>query len=143
MSIIKPVVNSKYRGTEVYEKVRKKLAEIAQTDGSTMTYVDVANVMGINPRNPNIGSIIGTIVGAISEDEDNLGRPMLSALVVNKAGRLAGRPSKGFYELAEKLGKLGRGSSETAQLQFWEEECRYVYSFYKPLRRTPVSRTPV
>ena len=46
---------------------------------------------------------VGHLVGEISEDEHNAGRPMLSALVVEKD---TGMPSSGFYDLARELGLL-------------------------------------
>jgi len=132
MAIMKPIVKTKHRGTKEYEKAYDKLKETARAGpGSTITYVEVAEVMGINPKNPHIGGIIGTIVGAMSEDEDNLGKPLLSAIVVNKSGDLAGKPGPGFYELAELLGRLKPGTTDEEKSDFWKEELKRIYATYK------------
>jgi hypothetical protein len=70
-----------------------------------------------------MGAEIGALIGEISEDEVNLGRPMLSALVIN----VKGSPGPGFYGWAEDLGKLKGGESKADQRNFWEAEKKAVY----------------
>jgi hypothetical protein len=43
------------------------------------------------------------LLGEISEEENDAGRGMISALVVHKAGDM--QPGPGFFELADHLGK--------------------------------------
>ncbi|MBM4301472.1 MAG: hypothetical protein FJ121_08055 [Deltaproteobacteria bacterium] len=110
-----PIVEGKHRGTPECLKAYEKLKEVAGARG-TIFYTEVAKIMGITTQNPNIGSIIGRIVGAMSEDEHDQNRPMLSAVVVN--GENAGKPGPGFLELAEQLGRLEGLTSQEKQ-DFW------------------------
>ena len=123
------IVRTKYRGTSEYQTAYEKLKEIARA-GSTIGYGEIAGILGIKP-NPHIGSIIGRIVGAMSEDEHDQGKPMISAVVVNKNGELAGKPGPGFCVLAEKLGKLEFGATEEEKDGFWKNELSSVYATYK------------
>jgi len=58
------------------------------------------------------------ILGEVSDDEDTMGRGMLSAYVVTAE---TGIPGAGFFELAEKLGR-----HVDDRLAFWVEEIRRV-----------------
>lgn len=58
------------------------------------------------------------ILGEVSDDEDSIGRGMLSAYVVTAE---TGIPGAGFFELAEKLGR-----HVDDRLAFWVEEIRRV-----------------
>lgn len=73
-----------------------------------------------------MGSEIGHLLGEISEDEVNAGRPMLSAVVVN----LSGKPGPGFFELARHLHRLNSGN-QTAEIHFWKEELKAVHNTWK------------
>jgi hypothetical protein len=66
------------------------------------------------------------ILGEISEEEDSLGRGMLSAYVVSAD---TGIPGGGFFELAEKLGRRADD-----RLAFWVEEIKRVDQVW---RRVP------
>jgi hypothetical protein len=75
---------------------------------------------------------LGEYLGAISQDEVNQGRPMLSAIAVNSQGK----PSKGFFDWAQQLGRF-IGGDATTQDAFWKREKEAVYktwqrSFDKP-----------
>src|SRR4051794_37241618 len=107
-----PIVNDKYRGTPKYFHVLSELIRAAQYRGTT-TYQDLAVIMGITVIGSYMGNETGKILGEISEDEFNAGRPMLSAVGVN----IHGIPSEGFYVLAERLGLLKAGKDRT---KFWE-----------------------
>jgi hypothetical protein len=58
------------------------------------------------------------ILGEVSDDEDSIGRGMLSAYVVTAE---TGIPGAGFFELAEKLGR-----HVDDRLAVWVEEIRRV-----------------
>jgi hypothetical protein len=124
-----PIVESRYRGTQEYKKAYEKLKEVARA-ASTIFYTEVAEIMDIDPHNPHIGPIIGRIVGAMSEDEHDQKRPMLSAVVVNKSGENAGKPGPGFLGLAEQLGRLEGLTSQEKQ-DFWGKELIAVYNTYR------------
>lgn len=63
------------------------------------------------------------ILGQISVSEHEQGRPLLSVLVVHKAGDM--QPGEGFFELAQ---ALGRNTSDV--LKAWIEEVRRVYQYW-------------
>ena len=92
------LVNSKYRGTREYALVYRELITAASYRG-TVTYQEIAAIMGLPLTGSHMAREVGLILGEISEDEVNNGRPMLSAVAVSKDGR----SSEGFFGLAESL----------------------------------------
>lgn len=67
------------------------------------------------------------ILGQVSMDEYQAGRPLLSVLVVHKTGDM--QPGEGFFELAE---SLGRDTSDV--LKAWIAEVQRVYQHWnKPV----------
>jgi hypothetical protein len=69
-----------------------------------------------------------SILGQISTEEHDQGRPLLSVLVVQKTGDM--QPGDGFFELAE---SLGRNTSNL--LEAWIVEVQKVYQYWnKPAR---------
>ena len=66
------------------------------------------------------------MLGEISQDELDQGRPMLSAIVVS----VRGSPGPGFFNLARGVGKLQDDSKEGEQ-RFWEEEKAAVYTAWQ------------
>lgn len=121
-----PVVEDKYRGSTKYMQVCAELIQAAQYRGVT-TYQAIAQIMGLHLTGSYMGSETGRILGEISEDELALGRPMLSAVAVSASGL----PGKGFFGLAEGLGKLPVGATEEEKQRFWEEEREAVYKAWQ------------
>jgi len=119
-------VPDKYRGSKDYHLVYCELIGAAQYRGLT-TYQAIAQIVGLPLKGNDMAAETGRVVGEISEDEFRQGRPMLSALVVGASGL----PGKGFFDLAEDLGKLPAGSTEEEQRLFWEEERDAVYHFWQ------------
>ena len=62
-----------------------------------------------------------TLLGEISEEENTLGRGMLSVVVVHKSGEKRGQPGDGFFKLAQELGRDTRDP-----LRFWATEFDHV-----------------
>lgn len=124
-----PVVTKRYRGTTKYFHVHGELVRAAQYRGLT-TYQDVAVILALPLTGSYMGSETGHILGEISEDEVQAGRPMLSAVAV----AVSGKPGPGFFGLARDLGKLRPGEDEQ---EFWVAEGERVYVAWKrPLRET-------
>ncbi len=115
----------KYRNTKEYHLVYTELIAAARYRG-TVTYQEIAKIMGLPMRGSYMGSQIGHILGEISEDEVKAGRPMLSAVAVN----VQGAASAGFFNLARELGKIG-GDSSDEETAFWEKEKAAVYETWK------------
>jgi len=122
-----PVVSDKYRGTKKYHLIYSELITAARYRG-TITYQEIAKIIGLPLKGNYMGAEIGHLLGEISEDEVNAGRPMLSSIAVN----VQGSPGSGFFELARSLGKLTEESKE-AENDFWEEESEAVYEIWKAI----------
>src|SRR5688572_18662696 len=75
----------------------------AAENRQTVTYGDVAAIMGLPPQGSHMGKVTGQILGAIVERERACGRPMLSAVAVSSTN---GMPGLGFYGLAEDYGLI-------------------------------------
>ncbi len=120
-----PVVSDKYRGSKEYLLVYCELIRAARYQGVT-TYQAIAELMGLPLKGSYMGKEIGKILGEISEDELNQGRPMLSAIAVG----VSGSPGPGFFSLAREFAKL-QDSSKEAELGFWEDEKAAVYATWQ------------
>ncbi len=119
------VVSNKYRGTKEYHLIYSELITASRYRG-TITYQEIAQIIGLPLKGSYMGAEIGHLLGEISEDELNAGRPMLSSIAVNVQGSLGA----GFFNLARSLGKLAEESKE-AENDFWEEESEAVYETWK------------
>src|SRR5215204_5673307 len=98
----------KYRSSKGYHLVYCALITAAQKR-DTITYKDVAECMGITPVGSYMAAETGAMLGVISEDECNNGRPLLSAIAVSS---VSGIPGEGFFGWAKDLGKLRDESKE-------------------------------
>ncbi len=96
------------------------------------TYQEIAQAIGLPTAGSFMGLRLGEVLGAISENERNQGRPMLSAIAVGKNGKI----SEGFFSWAKKLGCLQEGDDEQA---FWQNECKKIYEEWKTTYR--ISKT--
>jgi len=61
---------------------------------------------------------LGKLLGQILRDDHGAGKPLRSALVINKA---KGRPGSQFFDLCRSLG-YQVGASEQDELDFWSQE---------------------
>ena len=87
-----------------------------------ITYSDLvaqASTVTFNAFDQKLFAILGQI--SVEEYED--GRPLLSVLVVHKHGDM--KPGEGFFELAE---ALGRNTSDV--LKAWITEVQMVYQHW-------------
>ena len=94
-------------------------------------YKDIAEHL---PDVPSSGSYManqtGRVLGAVSEEMHESDLPMVSAVVVRTSDE---RPGPGFYKLAHKLGRLGRGPDELTddkKERFWRAELERVYEVW-------------
>ena len=109
--------------TQIAWKAAKKEAREAMIavarDAKVITYSDLAyrkiKSCTFEPHDPRLARMIGDI----STDEDEAGRGMLSAVVVNKRD---GRPGPGFFTLAR---SLGRDTDD--ELRCWNDELKKVH----------------
>lgn len=111
--------------TKEYHLIYAELINAARHRG-TVTYQEMAELIGIQTFGSNMGQTIGRYAGEISMNEVSHGRPMLSALIV----KVDGAPSSGFFDLARQLGRLT--SSDAAEQQtFLAVETQAVYHTWK------------
>ncbi len=115
-------VESRYRGKKEYALVYAELIAAAKYRG-TVTYQEIAQIMGLPLSGNHMSREVGWILGEISEYELENSRPMLSAIAIS----VTGKPGGGFYDWAK---KLGRFTSDDEQ-SFWESECKAVYDTWK------------
>jgi hypothetical protein len=79
-------VASRYRGSKEYLLVYSELINAARYRG-TITYKEIAAILGIHTPGNHMSRETGWILGEISEDEFNQKRPMLSAIAVTSNGK--------------------------------------------------------
>lgn len=99
------------------EEIRRILIGQARR-GEPIAYSDLVQQVTSIRLEPN-DYAVAALLGEVSESEDDLGRGMLTVLVVHKGGDM--KPGPGFFKLAE---KLGRDVSDIDRC--WVEEFRRV-----------------
>jgi hypothetical protein len=120
------LVDTKYRGSKEYALTYAALITTARMRGM-LTYAGIAHLTGLPDTGNAMAREVGRLVGEISEDEVAAGRPMLSALVVEKD---KGMPGKGFFKLARFLKRL-HGTSTTDKKNFVSKEKAELYEVWK------------
>lgn len=119
-------MSKQYRGTREYALIFAELITAARYRG-TVTYQELAELIGLPMSGNYMGQQLGQYLGAISEDEvKQHGRPMLSAIAVTSGGK----PGEGFYYLAKEYGKL-TSDNPADHLAFWEAEKKAVYATWQ------------
>ncbi len=125
-----PIVADKYRNTTAYHLIYTELTTAARYRG-TVTYQEIAQLMGLPLSGSHMGREVGYILGEISEDEHLQGRPMLSAVAVG----VSGEPGEGFFGLANDLGK-NTGDTADDKRKFWKAEKKAAYeTWHKVLKQ--------
>jgi hypothetical protein len=105
------------------KEMRGILIEVATRDQPTISYSDL--VLELKTiRFSRDSREFYLMLDEISEEEDQAGRGMLSALVVHKHDDQI--PGKGFFDLAKKLGRKVSNKD-----QCWVEELNRVCSYWK------------
>lgn len=104
------------------EEMRRLLVARARA-GNTIAYSELVVQVKTIRLEPD-SHALATMLGEISEEEDALGRGMLSVLVVHKTGDL--RPGPGFFQLAKTLDR------DTSDLErCWVDEFNRVLSVWR------------
>ena len=83
------------------EQIREMLMKAAGNN-NTISYSEVGEVVGLDMANPGERSKLANTLDEINREEHERGRPLLSAVVVQKE---SGHPGTGFFESARELGK--------------------------------------
>ena len=102
-------------------QIRDMLIEAAQ-QRRVLSYAEVGEVLNLDMDNPHHRREIGRILGEISTEEHNNGRPLLSAVVVHRENH---RPGPGFFSLARELGIQGPDEDDET---FYTNELNRVFN---------------
>ena len=111
--------------TVEYHLIYSELIQAARHRG-TVTYQELALVVGLPLTGNYMGKRLGEILGAISQNEYLENRPMLSALGVTTNGK----PGGGFFKLAHEFGLIDSDDSERHHA-FWETQVRQCYEIWQ------------
>ncbi len=112
--------------TVEYHVIYGALIDAARYQG-TVTYQNLATLVGLPTVGSHMANRLGYLLGAISANEINQGRPMLSAVAVNAQGRV----SDGFFVLARQLGLLSDSATRDEELKFLSEHRNVSYDIWK------------
>jgi hypothetical protein len=108
-----------------WESAKAETLEILKAKASErgmITYGDLAKEITSSRFEPHEYAL-WSLIGEISEAEDDAGRGLLSALVVHKHGDL--EPGRGFYELAAE-----RGRDMSDKTKGWIAELHKVHEYW-------------
>ena len=112
-----------WKDTKEYFVTYSILINAARHSGFT-SYQEIAQACGFPTAGSYMGSIIGNILGKISENELEHGRPFLSAIAVG----VNGKPGKGFFDWAKQLGVVKENQTEE---DFFLQERKRIYEEWK------------
>ena len=114
---------TEWNNTKEYFLTYSIMINAAQHHG-LCTYQEIAQSIGLSTAGSYMGKIIGEIIGLISQNENEQGRPMLSSIVVG----VSGKPGDGYYEWATELGLL---TEDMDKESFWRYQCEQIYEEWK------------
>ena len=105
----------------MHEAIYEELKKVAR-DKKLITYSDIGEKIGVRANDPELWQMLDKI----NRQEHEQGRPMLSAVVVQKEGNVYGAPGDGFFKLAREL-SVFRGGNKYV---FWASELNVVYNYW-------------
>lgn len=111
--------------TVEYHLLYSELIKAARHRG-TVTYQELALVVGLPLTGNYMGKRLGEILGAIFQNEYLQNRPLLSAVAVTTNGR----PGGGFFRLAYELGLIDSDDPERHHA-FWEDQVMQCYETWQ------------
>ena len=88
------------------------------------TYQEIAQACGVPATGNYMSTFTGNVLGAISKNELEQGRPFLSAIAVG----VNGKPGPGFIKWAKKLDAVKENQEEEA---FISQERKKIYKLWK------------
>jgi len=106
----------------MHGQIYEKLKEVARI-GIITYYSDIAPMAGLDMNLPNNRYEIGVILDDINRHEHELGRPMLSAVVVHKESL---KPGQGFFTLGRTLGLFVGNDKD----KFYIQELHKVHDYW-------------
>ena len=115
---------------DIAERLGEQLRTVARF-GKTITYNDLAALVDLDMDDPVDAKELAGGIRAVSLSEHGFGRPLLSTLVVGLKTR---RPGKGFFRLAQQLGRHDGFDDGT----FFAHELRRVHEHWHSSSRAGV-----
>lgn len=112
-----------------FKAAHATLLDAARTQ-TTVSYTDIIHAAGLTLSGDALSGALGRLFYDIVQAElaQNPDAPMLSAIALPKDGN---RPSKGFFDLARELGRLGSTLPKDEDA-FWVSEMNKVYAYWHP-----------
>ncbi len=107
------------------DRIRDMLIEAAR-NRRVVYYAEVGRLLNFSMDNPSHRVELGKILGEISTEEYEEGRPLLSAVVVHKEDH---QPGEGFFSLAKELGQKRPDEDSDA---FYASELERVFIAWAP-----------
>lgn len=109
-------------GADELMRVRGVLVEVA-TRQETISYTDLADRARLdwNHKSARDRELLGQLLGEVSREEYERGRPLLTAIVVRKGEEV---PGPGF-------GVMTKGLALPTSEEFWSAELRRVHEFWR------------
>lgn len=113
------------------DNARCEVREVIETvaikgEISTITYDEVRKLCPSLCNHPHWNDYLGILLGEINLEEDEVGRGMLSSVIVSKDDKI---PGKGYFNFAvSNLGRLLDVSSEGDCIEFFSNEIRRVWT---------------
>lgn len=113
--------------TEDHLRIREVLIKVAKRK-SVINYTDLLKQSGVrlDMSNPHDRGVLGNLLGDISWNEVQEGRPMLSSVALH-AGDF--KQGGGFFDLAEELYSISLPSAD-AELEFGMDEMNKTHEFW-------------
>jgi len=105
----------------MHEAIYEKLKEVARAK-RLITYTEIGENVGLRANDPQLWQLLDKI----NRQEHEQGRPMLSAVVVQKEGESYGAPGDGFFKLAKDL-SVFKGDNKYI---FWVSELNAVHNYW-------------
>ena len=117
------------------ERIAARLRYGGAVGARSVTYNDLAAVVGWDMDDPAAARVVAGILRAISTAEHEAGGPLMSAVVV---GPKTGRSGKGFFNLAQRLSRYDGG----IQGAFFAQVLRHVYAHWGRATVTTLPQAP-
>lgn len=113
------------RPPEQWAKAKQEIRDILITKARERAMIPYSELVDMvdSVQLDAFGPPLSSMLGQLSLEEHELGRPLLSVLVVHKLGDM--KPGVGFFELAQ---QLGRQTSDTDKA--WITEVQKVFQYW-------------
>jgi hypothetical protein len=120
------LTGSERKGRDLNQEVHNRLVRLAQAR-RTASFEEIASLVVADARGRVTPSRVSKILNEISVYEHSRARPMLSALVLDRAGRA---PGPEFFALARTLGRY-TGEDERSDRVFLDAEIESVWDQWR------------